>query len=691
MEDKYIPLEEAASLESISYTGLISRINRNPSSYCFNRIPNELGGKERILISINSLSKKAQRAYRKSLEIETKSETKSDEAPWYLDIDLNWYIENNKERYYKAVEQAAMIQNFMKSSTKKKKTIEADLLSVELGCDRRTLYRNIDAILEAQAWALKMEKEEKHSFDYFIPLALCRKPRVSKTFPSLSAEQKAIIENIWFNKTFAMNHGTIEMLYEAFQVQADKRGWESIPSCKTVGRYVKHCMTEKKGYNAHYLAENGMKAFRNRQMVKATRDCSSLAVMEFVQGDEHTFDLWVTVKQSNGKEKAVRPKLVCWIDTRTRCIMGDIICVDANAEILKQSLVKMLYSTPGGVPKHLHIDNGKDYTAKTNTGQDRNERAMKDDLEFDPETIGFYRSIGINEWSRALPYEPWSKGQIERFFGTVCRKFSRWFDSYVGTLTASKTSSKIEKDIAKKLDKGELLTIEEFYGYWTKFKDEYYHVRDHSALKKEKQKWTSPLALFENCEDRYDKKPPTREYVNALLMHSEIKPVKNVGITKFGTLYQNELLNHYINQKVRIKWEPDDVTTIHVYTLDDVKICDAQSAELLKIAPKVPQEALERHMQAQKRQIKDAREALNRFNMPPELRVTDTETPKVIGGLELGIKGTGNKVVEVPLNLVAAKSENKQQKQVDDEVNDYLVNRGNQVLYLLQQEGMKNE
>ena len=190
MEDKYIPLEDAAKLEGISYTGFKNRIYRNPELYCFDKVTNESGGKDRVLISVTSLSKKAQKAYQKSLEIETKSETQSDEAPWYLDIDLNWYIENNKERYYKAVEQAAMIQNFMKSSTHKKKTIEADLLSVELGCDRRTLYRNIDAILEAQAWALKMEKEEKHSFDYFIPLALCRKPRVSKTFPSLTAEQK---------------------------------------------------------------------------------------------------------------------------------------------------------------------------------------------------------------------------------------------------------------------------------------------------------------------------------------------------------------------------------------------------------------------------------------------------------------------------------------------------------------------
>lgn len=36
-----------------------------------------------------------------------------------------------------------------------------------------------------------------------------------------------------------------------------------------------------------------------------------------------------------------------------------------------------------------------------------------------PKTMGFYKSIGIKDDHRALPYEPWSKGQIERFFRTV--------------------------------------------------------------------------------------------------------------------------------------------------------------------------------------------------------------------------------------------------------------------------------
>ena len=78
-------------------------------------------------------------------------------------------------------------------------------------------------------------------------------------------------------------------------------------------------------------------------------------------------------------------------------------------------------------------------------------------MNFDNETMGFYKSIGIKDDHRALPYEPWSKGQIERFFRTVCNKFTRWMKSYTGTLTGSKTSGGDEDDEGRGSSQDELL------------------------------------------------------------------------------------------------------------------------------------------------------------------------------------------------------------------------------------------
>ena len=133
------------------------------------------------------------------------------------------------------------------------------------------------------------------------------------------------------------------------------------------------------------------------------------------------------------------------------------------------------------------------------TGFDRNDRQR---IGFDDTAVGFYKSIGIKDFHRALPYYAWVKGQIERFFGTVCKQFSKWFTSYTGTLTGSKTFAKVEKDINGMLERGELLTMDEFYQAWTKWLHEVYMVKQSSALKRQGEEYLTPKSCFEN-EDRY--------------------------------------------------------------------------------------------------------------------------------------------------------------------------------------------
>jgi hypothetical protein len=96
--------------------------------------------------------------------------------------------------------------------------------------------------------------------------------------------------------------------------------------------------------SARYLAANGSREWKNKKMLKAKRDATTLEVMEYVIGDEHTFDFWVQ-DGPNGKIKAVRPKLVAWMDMRSRAIVGDVACIDANSQTLKESLVKMIYAS----------------------------------------------------------------------------------------------------------------------------------------------------------------------------------------------------------------------------------------------------------------------------------------------------------------------------------------------------------
>jgi hypothetical protein len=560
VSDIFITLKEAAVFEGITYQGMTSRVARNPQQYKTQTQAREGGGKDQVLISVSSLSAKARKAYRAAQKVDGRDviiDQRAKATPWYVEADLNQYIEGNKKRFYEAVELAARVQDFI-DYTGPDRTGYAERHALGLGISPQTLYRYMQNVLEANAWALKLEKEDGQSREYFRALALCRKPKESGTFPSLAPEQKALIENIWFDKRFAANLGTMEMLYERFEEEAERRGWEEYPSLKTVSRYIKYIMDSRGAESARYLAANGTREWRNKMMLKGKRDATTLEVMELLVGDEHTFDLWVQYTAPNGKVKAVRPVLVAWMDMRSRDILGDVICVKANGDTLKESLVKVIYTA--GVPKRLLIDNGKDYTKEELTGQSRKKRNIE--FDFDAETVGFYQSIGIQGVDRALPYQAWVKA-VERFFGTVCQRFSKWFDSYTGTLTGSKTYAKRKKDIDGMLERGELMTMEEFYEAWEKWKNEKYRTRKHRGLSDAGEKWVTPGEMFEHGP-RYMKAAPPREYAAMLLMKADTARVYNQGIHKFGTLYTDYELAFWKDKTVRIKWDIDDVSKLYV-------------------------------------------------------------------------------------------------------------------------------
>lgn len=647
MPDVFITMKEAAEFEGVKYGTFAQRIARNPKQYKTRTQPQENGGKEQVLVSVDSLTAKGRKAWRAAQKIDGRDvviEKRTESAPWYVGVDLNHYTEQHKKEFYEAVELAARVQDFIDYDGPDR-TAYAERYALGLGVSLPTLYRYVENVLKASAWALKMEKEDGQNRDYFRALALCRKPREKASFPSLTDEQKALIENIWFDRRFAANLGTIEMLYEKFEEVGQGRGWESYPSIKTVARYIKHLMDKPGAESARYLAANGVREWKNKKMLKGRRDATSLKVMEYVVGDEHTFDFWVQWVAPNGKVKAVRPKLVAWMDMRSRAIVGDVACVNANGDTLKESLVKMLYSHPGGVPHILHVDNGKDYTKKELTGQSRRKRNI--DFAFDSETVGFYQSIGIEEVGRSLPYQPWDK-PIERFFSTVCSKFSKWFESYTGTLTGSKTYAKRQKDVDGMLERGELLTMEEFFEAWTEWKETKYHTREHRGLKDAGERWTTPIEVFENAP-RYEKAAPPREYVAMLLMKADTARVYNYGITKFGVTYADSELGKYIGQHVGIKWDIDDVTKLYVYDKEGRKICEAVAPELLAFGPHCSQATLEAHMKAQKQQLKNVREALEDFTTPYELRVEQGRPSDAVGKLDLTIKAERSpKVIALP-------------------------------------------
>lgn len=635
MPETYIPLETAAAYEGVSYDTLQKSVKRNPEKFKTQVIAREGGGRDQVRVAVSSLSHKARKAHRAALKIDGGDviidQIKDQEVPWYVTVDLNQYIEGHKKQYFEAVELAERVQAFIDYDGPDK-TEFAKGYALSLGKSVPTLYRFQAAVLEANAWAERLRRDDGYGRSYFRALSLCRKPKDKDTFPSLPPEQRALIENIWFDKRFSANLGTKEMLWERFEIEAEKRGWESYPSQKTVERYINHISSLPGAQSAKCLAADGKREWKNKKQVKALRDSTPLAPLELLVGDEHTFDVWVQWTAPNGKVKAVRPVLVAWLDQRSRCILGDVMCVHANSQTLKESLVKVLYDeTFGGVPKTLLIDNGKDYTGRTMTGQNRKDRKIE--FSSDAESKGFYQSLDIECVTRAKPYEPWVK-PIERAFGTVCSNFSRWFDSYTGTLTGSRTDGKRKKDIDKMLERGELLTMEEFYTEWKKWLDKYHH-KVHDGL--ERDQWHTPIEVFQQAE-RYERAVPPRSYTAMLLMKAETVTVRNYGIKKFGTVYTDSELGKYVGEKVQIRWDQDAVERLYVYATDGKSICEAVSAELLSFGEHCSQAALERHLANQRHNEKEIERIQREFTTPYEARLEQGRPSDAVGKMDLTIK-----------------------------------------------------
>lgn len=267
------------------------------------------------------------------------------EEPWYLDTDVNWYIENHSQAYYKAVELSRLLQDIINYQGEDK-TEYIIRKAAELGMSQRTLYRHMDKYLEAAGWALKMLRETGANYDYYKVLCLCRKPKDSNTFPTFSPEIKETIPKIWMHKGFAQNKGNRQMLYDKLLEISAGNGW-SVPSYQSVCRYITHLMEHEHLDSARYLAEEGTRSWKNKHMLKGRRDTKSLKVLEILFGDAHTFDCWVSYRLPNGKVTAIRPTLVAWIDGRSRMPLGTVICHHCNAQVLKESLLKVLYGTPG--------------------------------------------------------------------------------------------------------------------------------------------------------------------------------------------------------------------------------------------------------------------------------------------------------------------------------------------------------
>lgn len=190
MAEVYVTLGEAAELERVKYNTMVKRVLRKQESFVTKTEKSENGGKDVVLVAVSSLSKQARNAWKEREKLKSfteefpdkKEDEQKPEVPWYVNTDVDWYIENYKERYYKAVELGNVVRKFLQYDEGDRTKYAEEFAQKYLGKGQRTLYRYTKAYLEASAWADKLEKEDGAGREFFKVLCLCRKPKETGCF-----------------------------------------------------------------------------------------------------------------------------------------------------------------------------------------------------------------------------------------------------------------------------------------------------------------------------------------------------------------------------------------------------------------------------------------------------------------------------------------------------------------------------
>ncbi len=660
---EWVSLKEAAELEGLLYDTVKKRMQRG--LYITDNKSNPLGGQDNIYIDVSSLSLPAQAKYKRREQAEIDKQRlkrliESGEPPWYVTYDFSLYYENYKATYQKAQGLAAVIEKYLRESAEHHKTKTEfceEFVKNNLSISSKQFRRYLKKYKEAISWAGVKENENGDSYDYFRIMALCPPPKKGK-HTKLTPELMADIENLWASEKYHRNLQSIQLLCEDLWDRIDKRGGEYKPSYNTIRRY---CIQLMYSYSdCQTLLQKGERAFRGEKMLKCRRDIKSLKVMECVMGDAHTFDCWIEVTTENGTKTAARPYLVGFIDVRSRALVGWGICLQPDAEAIKQVIIHMIYAKKDsqfyGVPRVVYIDNGKDFTAETLTGRKRKVR-----FDIDGEIKGFYKSIGIETDMRALPYHAWVKGQIERAFGTIISRFTKRIDSYTGTLTGSKTAGKVFKDIPKMLERGQLMNITEFSEAFQRYLAEDYHIRKHSGLKEDGAKVPTPEWVFEN-EERYMKAAPPIEYAITLLGKCDTRTVYNYGVTIENITYSSEELARFIGEKILVRHYKKNLGFVCCFTISGEHICNAYTAERINPLAELGDETLTEHLKAQKRHEKRVKADISLLRMPYSER--EMQVPE--------LSEEPQKIIAIPQDRQWSERKKKEREKQEQKTNEFM-------------------
>lgn len=237
------------------------------------------------------------------------------------------------------------------------------------------------------------------------PLALSSGHGGNKGFRKIDEDVLESIKALYLNK----NKPDMMFVYESI---VQKFGSDAI-SYGTLRNYIKQDL------NIIEVAKGrmGPKEFKDTHGAYVIRNYGDIKAGEWWMSDGHDLEMICykgNKRKSNGERETGSPKLIVWIDVKSRYVVGWNLSWEETTESIALALKNGIEKY--GVPDNIYTDNGKAYRGKI--------------LEGTKELEGIYGGLGIGV-SHALPLNAQAK-HIERWFLDFKRSLMKRFETYKG-------------------------------------------------------------------------------------------------------------------------------------------------------------------------------------------------------------------------------------------------------------------
>ena len=327
-----------------------------------------------------------------------------------------------------------------------------------------------------------------------------------------------------------------------------------IPSYTTFTRRVKSDIPEA----VEVLGREGQKAFRDRCAPYIRRTYESMASNEWWIADNHTFD--VITQGDNGQRH--RLHLTAFFDARSGIFTGCYVTLNPSSQATLIALRKGILKY--GIPENIYVDNGSEFLTFDIGGRGHRKRKPKDGQErFEPPPV--FERLGI-KMTNALVRNAKAK-IIERRFRDVKDHLSRLFDTYTGgnVLEKPERLKGVLKNGEIPLDSTFTEAVEELLDWY--FNQQPYGGEVIADRGKPRQQVYN--------ENLYTKRVAGAEDLSLMLMRSA-RPQK---VTRRGVhldiagqrldYWNDDLLMNLLGKQVYFRYDPDDLSEVRVYDLED--------------------------------------------------------------------------------------------------------------------------